>query len=125
MKAPIANLLNAFILIGAGLYGYFGITGADGTSSVTALIPAAFGVIFLLMHKGLVNHNKIIAHVIVILTLMLLIMCFLRFHTIEVWDAKKYIFFACILSNLIALIAFIASFVSARKARMQKPQNNA
>lgn len=119
MKAPIANLMNAFILIAAGLYGYFGITAADGTNSPTALIPAAFGLLFLLMHKGLVNHNKIIAHVIVVLTLLLLIMCFIRFNTIEVWDAKKYIFLACILSNLIALVAFIGSFISARKARKQ------
>ena len=125
MKAPTANLLNAFILIAAGLYGYFGISGADGQHSVTALIPAAFGLIFLLMHKGLVNHNKIIAHVIVVLTLLLLIMCFIRFNTIAEWDAKKYIFFVCILSNLIALIAFIASFVNARKARKQNTGINA
>ena len=125
MKAPIANLLNAFILIAAGLYGYFGITGTDGNHSFTALIPAAFGVIFLLMHKGLVNQNKIIAHVIVVLTLMLLIMCFIRFNTIADWDAKKYIFLACIISNLIALVAFIASFIAARKARRQNPVNNA
>lgn len=125
MKAPIANLINAFVLIAAGLYGYFGITAADGTNSLTALIPAAFGLVFLLMHKGLVNHNKVIAHLIVVLTLALLIMCFIRFNMIEEWDAKKYIFLACIISNLIALVAFIFSFVAARKARMQKPIDNA
>src|SRR5688572_11849213 len=125
MKAPIANLLNAFVLLAAGLYGYFGITGADGNHSLTALIPAAFGLIFLLMHKGLVNQNKVIAHVIVVLTLLLLIMCFIRFNTIEEWDAKKYIFLACIISNLVALIAFIASFVAARKARRENTGTNA
>lgn len=115
MKAAAANLLNAFVLIIAGLYGYFGVAAADGSHSYTALIPAAFGVLFLPMHKGVATANKVIAHIVVILTLVLLIMCIMRFVKVETWDAKKYIFLACIISNGIALIAFIGSFISARK----------
>lgn len=115
MKAAGANLLNAFVLIGAGLYGYFGITASDGTHSLTALIPAAFGLLFLLLHKGVANGNKVVAHVVVLLTLVLLIMCIMRFIKVEEWGAKKYIFLACIISNSIALIAFIKSFIDARK----------
>lgn len=118
MKAAGANLLNALVLIGAGLYGYFGITASDGTHSLTALIPAAFGLLFLMMNKGVANGNKVIAHIVVILTLVLLVMCIMRFMKVEEWNSKKYVFLACIISNAIALIAFIKSFIDARKKRV-------
>ncbi len=117
MKASTANLLNAVILIGAGLYGYFMIPAEHGHQSPTALIPAIFGVIFLLMHKGVVTANKVIAHVVVVLTLLLMVMCIWRFAKVEDWNAKKYIFLICIISNAVALVAFIGSFIAARKNR--------
>ncbi|RYD86893.1 MAG: hypothetical protein EOP54_29650 [Sphingobacteriales bacterium] len=117
MKAASANLLNAIVLIGAGLYGYFGIAAADGSHSLTALIPAAFGLLFLIMHKGVASANKVIAHIVVVLTLVLLVMCTMRFIKVEDWNAKKYVFLACMISNAIALIAFIGSFIAARKNR--------
>ena len=117
MKAATANLLNAIVLIAAGLYGYFGIAASDGSHSLTALIPAAFGIIFLAMQKGVANHNKIISHVVVVLTLLLLVMCILRFVKVQDWVDKKYVFLACIVSNAVALIAFIGSFIEARKNR--------
>lgn len=117
MKAATANLVNAIVLIAAGLYGYFGIAAADGSHSLTALIPAVFGILFLAMQKGVVTHNKIIAHVIVVLTLLLLVMCIMRFVKVQDWVDKKYVFLACIISNAVALIAFIGSFVEARKNR--------
>ena len=120
MKAPQANLLNASVLIIAGLYGYFMLLTPEGNRAITALIPAIFGVIFLAMQKGLVAQNKIIAHAIVLLTVLLLGVCVGRFLKIEDWGAKKYLFLACILSNVVALIAFIGSFIAARKNR----QNN-
>lgn len=115
MKAASANLLNAIVLIAAGLYGYFGIAAADGSHSLTALIPAAFGLLFLVLQKGVASANKIISHVVVVLTLVLLVMCIMRFVKVEDWNAKKYIFLACIISNAIALIAFIGSFIAARR----------
>lgn len=118
MKAAGANLLNALVLIAAGLYGYFGVTASDGTHSYTALIPAAFGLLFLVLQKGVANANKAIAHIVVLLTLVLLVMCIMRFVKVEEWGAKKYIFLACIVSNAIALVAFIKSFIDARKTRV-------
>lgn len=120
MKAAGANLLNALVLIGAGLYGYFGITTGDETRSLTALIPAAFGLLFLVMHKGVARGNKAIAHIVVVLTLILLIMCIWRFTKLPEWTTAKYIFVVCIISNAIALIAFIGSFIAARKSRVLK-----
>ena len=117
MKAASANILNALVLIAAGIIGYFFIRAADGTQSLTALIPAAFGVLFLILHKGVAAGNKVIAHVVVVLTLVLLVMCIMRFVKVEVWGSKKYLFLACILSNAFALVAFIKSFIDARRKR--------
>lgn len=117
MKASTANFLNALILIGAGLYGYFLVPSKEATQSPTALIPAAFGIIFLLMHKGVVSANKVISHIVVTLTFLLLAMCIWRFLKVAEWDAKKYIFLVCIISNAVAMIAFIGSFIAARRNR--------
>jgi hypothetical protein len=115
MKAAQANLLNAIVLIIAGLYAYFMILTPEGTKAPTALIPAAFGVILLAMQKGVASQNKIIAHVAVLLTVLLLGICTSRFFKIEEWGAKKYVFLVCVISNVIALIAFVGSFMEARK----------
>jgi peptidoglycan/LPS O-acetylase OafA/YrhL len=117
MKASSANLLNAIVLIAAGLYGYFGVLTPEGTHAPTALIPAAFGLLFLILQKGVANENKVVSHVVVLLTFLLLIICVGRYIKIDEWGPKKYIFLACILSNIIAMIAFIGSFIAARKKR--------
>ena len=133
MKAPQANLLNAIVLIAAGIIGYFFILTPTGEKAPTALIPAAFGLLFLVLHKGVVSlnkgglslvlykkiviSNKIIAHVVVVLTALLLFICAKKFFSIDGWEAKKYLFLVCVVSNVIALIAFIGSFIEARKNR--------
>jgi uncharacterized membrane protein (UPF0136 family) len=50
-----------------GLWGYFEVV------SPTALIPVIFGVILLLCTNGLKKQNKLIAHIAVLLTLIILI----------------------------------------------------
>jgi exosortase/archaeosortase len=117
MKAAQANLLNAIILLAVGLYGYFIVLTPEKTHAITALIPAAFGLLFLVFQKGVATENKVIAHMVVVLTLLLLIICIMRFLKIELWEAKKYLFLICILSNSVALLAFVGSFIAARKNR--------
>lgn len=117
MKPATANLINALVLIAAGLYGYFGIKGADGNHSLTALIPTAFGIALLLMQKGIASGNKTISHIAVVLTLVLLVMCITRFIKVNEWNDKKYVFLACIISNTLALIFFIKSFIDRKKLR--------
>ena len=67
LNATRMNLINALVLIAMGLWGYLEL------SSPTALIPVGFGVVLLLCYQGVKNQNKIIAHVAVLLTLLLLI----------------------------------------------------
>ena len=115
MQVTTVNLLNAAVLIAAGLFGYFGVTTAAGTHAPTALIPAIFGVVLLILNQFWAKKPKMIAHIVVVLTILLLGICLSRFMKMGEWDTKKYIFAACILSNLVATFFFIKSFVDARK----------
>ena len=69
MTPAKANLINALCLIVMGIWGYFEV------SSVTALIPVAFGIVLLLCYfvsASRPNLNKIVAHVAVLFTLIIL-----------------------------------------------------
>ena len=114
MKPSTINFINGLVLIVAGLYGYFGITGSTGAASATALIPAAFGLLLIVLGLFWNKAPKVILSVVAILTLLLLVMVLNRFLKIEIWDARKYIFLICIISNALALFVFIRSFVVAR-----------
>ncbi len=120
MKPVTANYLNAIILIAAGLYGYFLLPlGPGENKSITALIPAFSGVVFLILGAIWASKPKLAAHIAAVLALVLVIMCLNRFMKIETWGPKKYVFLICIFSNLLALIIFIRSFVQARVLRKQ------
>ena len=69
MKAHTASLINALVLIGFGLWAYFG----SETPSKTALIPAGFGIVIVSLYKGIKKEDKIVAHIAVLLTLIILI----------------------------------------------------
>jgi hypothetical protein len=117
MKPVTVNAMNATILIISGLYGYFGVTTASGEHAPTALIPAAFGLVLVILGLFWNKAPKVVSHVVVVLTLVLFIMCAMRLAKVEGWGPKATIFLICTLSNLIALIVFIKSFIDARKNR--------
>ncbi len=114
MKPVTINFLNGLILIAAGLYGYYGIPGSDGTASITALIPAAFGLLLIIVGLFWKKSPKVVSHIAVVLTLVLLIMVINRFVKVETWEPKKIVFLICAASNAIALFIFIRSFIVAR-----------
>jgi len=68
MKAHKASLTNSLVLIIFGLWGF--LESKDGET--TALIAVVFGVLILLMNKGLKNENKTISHIVVLLTVLVL-----------------------------------------------------
>lgn len=117
MKPSTINFINGLVLIVAGLYGYFGITGSTGAASATALIPAAFGLLLIVLGLFWNKAPKVILSVVAILTLLLLVMVLNRFLKIDVWDARKYIFLICVLSNAVAFFVFVGSFFTARFRR--------
>lgn len=115
MKPLTINYLNGLVMIVAGLYGYLTIV----PQSMTALIPTFAGIIFVILGFAWNKSPKVVAHIAVTLALIMFGMCLWRFTKIDVWNAPKYIFTICILSNLLALIVFIKSFIDARKANNQ------
>lgn len=115
MKPLTINYFNGLVLIIAGLYGYLSIV----PQSMTALIPTFAGIIFIILGLVWNKSPKVVAHIAVTLALIMFAMCIWRFTKIDVWNSPKYIFTICILSNLLALIVFIKSFIDARRIKSQ------
>ncbi|MBN2163652.1 MAG: hypothetical protein JXR25_03600 [Pontiellaceae bacterium] len=117
MKAAIANLLNALVLIGLGLglWGYFG----SGTPSATAFIPVGFGVILLGCHPGVRKENKVVAHIAVLLTLIILVALIKPLTAAVGRDDEEAAARVTVMmvTSLVAMFFFIKSFVDVRRAR--------
>ena len=115
MKPFQANLLNAAVLIIMGLWGYLG----SESPSATSLIPIIFGGIFLLATPPFKKENKIVAHIIVLLTFLLIIALIMPLRgAIGRGDTMAVVRVGLMLAtSILALIIFIKSFVDARKAR--------
>ena len=111
MNASKANLINSISLIGFGLWGYFEVT------SPTALIPVGFGLVLLLCYNGVKNQNKIIAHVAVLLTLVILLaLVGMRLpKSIDTGGAGLYRVLAMCATSVVAMVYFVKSFIEARR----------
>lgn len=114
MKVHIANLINSSVLIIIGLSGYF----LSESPSFTAFIPVIAGAILIAFTKGMKNHNKLIAHIVVTITLLVLIALLKPlFGAIERNDSSAIIrVLLMIMTSLYAMIAYIKSFIDARKS---------
>jgi hypothetical protein len=117
MKPYIANLLNAAVLIAMGLWGYF--SNDPEVRSMTALIAPAFGVIFLLCTPLLKKENNAVAHIVVLLTLLIIIALIKPLTSnLSANDTMGIVRVgAMIVTSVIAMATFIKSFIDAKKAR--------
>ncbi len=122
MKPFIANLINAIILIALSSWGYF----TSETPSMTALIPTFIGVVLLICTPGVKNENKVIAHVAVLLTFVVLVgLIKPLLGALEREDTAATIRVCImILSTVIAMITFIRNFIDVRKKRQLESSNN-
>jgi len=120
MKAAAASLINASILIGFGLWAYFG----SETPSKTAFIPVGIGVALLLCFPGVKKEDKIIAHVAVLLTLLALGgLVKPLMGALDRGDGMAIMrVTVMIASTSVALFFFIKSFVDVRRARAAAAQ---
>ena len=111
MNAYKANLLNSIVLISVGLWGYF------ESSSVTALIPVVFGFILILCSKGVRSQNKLIAHIAVLLTLVILLsLAGMRLpKSIDAGGLSLLRVLLMISTSTLAMIFYVKSFIDARK----------
>lgn len=115
MKPHIQSLINAFFLISMSAWGYL----SSETPSPTALIPLFFGIAILLCYNGVKKENKIIAHISVLLTLIVLVALFMPLKAaIGRNDEMAELRIALMMcSSLVSMIVFVMSFIAARKNR--------
>ena len=115
MKAHIVSLIHAVALLGLGGYGYL----SSDTPSVTALIPVVFGVLLLAMNNGVKKENKVIAHIAVLLTLLIIIGLIKPLTgAMGRGDSAAVARVATMLVlGVLAMVSFVRSFIAARKAR--------
>ena len=115
MKAHTASLINAVLLIVLPLWGYL----SSETPSKTALIPAGIGIILLAMNPGVKKENKVIAHIAVLLTLLILIALIKPLMgAVGRGDGLAILRLAVmIISTALAMVFFVKSFIDARKRR--------
>ena len=117
MKAHITSLVNSVVLISMSGWGYL----SSETPSVTALNPLFFGVGILLCYVGVKKENKAIAHISVLLTLIVLIALFMPLKgAFEREDSMAILrIVLMILSSALSMVAFVRSFIAARKNKSE------
>jgi hypothetical protein len=117
MKAHTASLINALLLIILPLWGYL----SSDTPSITALIPAFIGSALLAMNYGVKKENKVIAHIAVILTLLILFGLIKPLQgAIGRADGLAIgRIVVMIISTVVAMVFFVKSFIDAKKKRVQ------
>ena len=119
MTAQKMNLINALTLVIVGLWGFIDVNTPSLETGIswTALIPVFFGAIFLLCQKGIKNDSKIIAHIAVVLTLLILIALVGKRLPISIENGCIGLFRVVVMSltSLLAFIIFIRSFIENRK----------
>ena len=114
MKPHKISFVNAITLISFGLWGY-----VDVDYSPTALIPVVFGVIILALYSGLKKENKTVAHIVILLTFLILVgLVKPLMSTLEsgsVMAITRVVLM--MLSTLMALVIFVKSFIANRSKK--------
>ncbi len=115
MKPYFANFAFGLVLIILSAIGYF----VSATPSSTAFIPAAFGLVLISMTSGMRKDNKVIAHIVVTLTLLVLIALAMPLRgAVQREDSGAVLrIIVMMVAGLMAMAIYIKSFVDARRNR--------
>ncbi len=121
MKPYSINILNAIVLIVLGNWAYL----SSETPSLTALIPVFAGVILLALTPWFRKGNRVVAHIAVVLTLLILIGLFKPLTgALGRSDIAAVVRVSIMMvSSLAAMIVFIMSFINARKSPEKKDRS--
>jgi hypothetical protein len=115
MKAHTVSLINAVLLIALSSWGYL----SSDTPSITALIPAIVGVLLVLSYNGVKNENKVVAHIAVLLTV--LILAGLGKPLTGAMGREDMMavgrITVMLISTAVSLVVFVKSFIDAKKNR--------
>jgi hypothetical protein len=113
MKPYLINLVNAIVLIAFGCWAYF----TSDHPSVTALIPVFAGIVLIAVTPGFKRGNRVLAHIAVVLTLLILIGLIKpltgaigRSDSLAIMRVS-----IMILTSLTAMIIFVKRFIDARR----------
>ena len=111
MDSHKANIINSVALISIGVWSYLEVL------SLTALIPVVFGFILLLCSKGVKNKNKLIAHIAVLLTLIILLaLVIMRLpKSFDTGGLGLIRVLVMITTSLLSMLYFIRSFKANRE----------
>ncbi len=114
MKAFKLNLLNSITLIILGIWGYL------DSGAPTAFIPVGFGLILLICHIGVKKENKIVAHIAVLFTLVILLaLTGMRLpKSLESGGIGLYRVVFMIITSGLSFGGFLKSFIDARKKKV-------
>ena len=115
LKPHSVSLINAIVLIACSTWGYL----AAEAPSMTALIPALFGVLLIGCYSRVKSENKIAAHIAVLLTLIVFLALFMPLRGAISRDdtAAMLRVGSMLVTSAVALIVFIKSFIDVRRAR--------
>ena len=118
MKPYSINFINAIVLIVFGMLGYFG----SDTPSLTALIPVFTGIVLAILGFGFKAGNRTIAHIVVIITLLILIALVKPLSgAISRQDNAAIVRVVILIAvSLAAMVIYIKSFVDARIKRSKE-----
>ena len=121
MKAYKVSLINAILLIVLPLWGYL----SSETPSLTALIPAFMGVVLLGLNFGVKKENKVIAHIAVLFTLLILVgLAQALIGAIGRGNILPIVrIVVMIISTLLAIVFFVKSFIDAKRLRLKAEEN--
>ena len=113
MNSTKANLINSVCLIVIGLWGYLEV------NSPTALIPVGFGAALILCSSGVRKENKVVAHIAVLLTLLILIaLVGMRLpKSLNQGGLGLLRVLLMIGTSTFSMVYFVKSFIANRKAR--------
>ena len=113
MNSLKANILNSISLIVIGLWGYLEVI------SPTALIPVGFGAVLILCSSGVRKENKLVAHIAVLLTLLILI-ALVGMRLPKSFNQGGLGLLRVLLmigTSTFSMVYFVKSFITNRKAR--------
>lgn len=113
MTPHLASLINAAVLVLCSGWAYL------VSGSPTALIPGAFGLAIALCNPGVKRENKVIAHIAVLLTTLVLLALFMPLRgAIGRGDLMALLRSGLMAASCVfAIVYFIKSFRDARRAR--------
>lgn len=119
MNASTANMINSIVLVALGIWG---VKTVGLENSPTPAIPVVIGIILFVCTNFIRNHHKIVSHIAVVLTLLILIGLIRPFTgAMSEGDNMGMLRTGVMMTtSLLALVYFIKSFKEARRAKGNK-----